>query len=138
MKNIRGVIVGVIAIIVSAVFFLVPFAFILITASKDKTESALLAFSWPKKFVLLPNLQEAFAARDYLMVIAFINSVTLTVVSVACLVIFSAMVAYIWQRRSGRTGAIINALVLVGLIVPPAIVPTIWVLQQVGLFKTMP
>ena len=27
---------------------------------------------------------------------------------------------------------------LAGLIVPPAIVPTIWVLQGVGLFKTMP
>ena len=27
---------------------------------------------------------------------------------------------------------------LAGLIVPPAVVPTIWVLQKVGLFKTMP
>ena len=27
---------------------------------------------------------------------------------------------------------------LAGLIVPPAIVPTIWVLQKLGLFKTMP
>lgn len=138
MKNLRGVLVGAAAILVTAVFFLVPFAFIFLTASKDKTESALLAFSWPKNFVLLQNLADAFAARDYLMVIAFINSVILTVTSVACLVIFSAMVAYIWQRRSGKTGAIINALVLIGLIVPPAIVPTIWVLQQVGLFKTMP
>ena len=32
----------------------------------------------------------------------------------------------------------INLLVLAGLIVPPAVVPTIWVLQKVGLFKTMP
>jgi raffinose/stachyose/melibiose transport system permease protein len=138
MKNLREVLVGAAAILVTAVFFIVPFAFIFLTASKDKTESALLAFSWPKNFVLLQNLADAFAARDYLMVIAFINSVILTVTSVACLVILSAMVAYIWQRRSGKTGAIINALVLVGLIVPPAIVPTIWVLQQVGLFKTMP
>jgi raffinose/stachyose/melibiose transport system permease protein len=29
-------------------------------------------------------------------------------------------------------------LVLAGLIVPPAVVPTIWVLQTIGLFKTMP
>ena len=36
------------------------------------------------------------------MVIAFINSVILTVASVAALVILSAMVAYIWQRRAGR------------------------------------
>jgi raffinose/stachyose/melibiose transport system permease protein len=28
--------------------------------------------------------------------------------------------------------------VLAGLIVPPAVVPTIWVPQRLGLFKTMP
>ena len=33
------------------------------------------------------------------MIIAFINSFILTVVSVAALVIFGAMVAYVWQRR---------------------------------------
>lgn len=138
MKNARSVIVGGVAILVSAVFFLVPFAFILVTASKDRAEANLLEFSWPKNFVLFQNLGEAFAARDYLMIIAFINSVILTVASVTLLVFLSAMVAYIWQRRSGRLSGLINGLVLTGLIVPPAIVPTIWVLQGVGLFKTMP
>jgi raffinose/stachyose/melibiose transport system permease protein len=60
------------------------------------------------------------------------------VVSVAVLVILSTMVAYIWQRRGGRLGSVVNILVLAGLIVPPAVVPTIWVMQKVGLFKTMP
>ena len=32
----------------------------------------------------------------------------------------------------------VNILVLAGLIVPPAVVPTIWVLQALGLFRTMP
>jgi raffinose/stachyose/melibiose transport system permease protein len=64
--------------------------------------------------------------------------VILTVASVAALVFLSAMVAYVWQRRAGRSGNVINILVLAGLIVPPAIVPTIWVLQTLGLFKTMP
>ena len=62
----------------------------------------------------------------------------LTVVSVAALVILSAMVAYVWQRRASRWNPVINILVLAGLIVPPAIVPTIWVLQSLGLFRTMP
>ncbi|MFT4166015.1 MAG: carbohydrate ABC transporter permease [Microlunatus sp.] len=137
-KNTRGVIVGVVSILVSAIFFLVPFAFIFVTASKDRAEANLLEFSWPKNFVLFQNLGEAFAARDYLMIIAFINSVILTVASVTLLVFLSAMVAYVWQRRSGRLSGLINGLVLTGLIVPPAIVPTIWVLQGVGLFKTMP
>ena len=60
------------------------------------------------------------AARDYLMIIAFINSVILTVASVASLVILSAMVAYIWQRRVSRFSPLINILVLAGLIVPGA------------------
>lgn len=139
MKNVRGVLGGTGAILVTAVFFLVPFAFIFVTASKTVNESSLLKFSWPQHFVLLENLKEALAANDYLMVIAFINSLILTVVSVAAMVVLGAMVAYVWQRRPGRfNAAAINVMVLAGLIVPPAVVPTIWVLQKVGLFKTMP
>jgi len=138
MKNTRGVVIGGAAIVFTAIFFIVPFLFILVIASKDATESSSLQFSWPKHFVLLDNVAQAFAARDYLMIIAFINSVILTVVSVGALVIFGAMVAYVWQRRPGRIGSWIDGLVLTGLIVPPAIVPTIFVLQKLGLFKTMP
>jgi len=137
-RDTRAMVIGGAAIILTAVFFLVPFLFIFLTASKNVTESAALEFSWPTNFQLIDNLGQALAARDYLMVIAFINSVILTVVSVGALVILSAMVAYVWQRRSGRSAQVINILVLAGLIVPPAIVPTIWVLQTLGLFKTMP
>jgi raffinose/stachyose/melibiose transport system permease protein len=139
MRNARSVLVGSAAIVVSAVFFLVPFAFIFVTASKSVSESALRQFTWPQQFVLLENLKEALAANDYLMIIAFINSLILTTVSVAVMVVLGSMVAYVWQRRPGRlSGAAINLMVLAGLIVPPAVVPTIWVLQKVGLFKTMP
>ena len=138
MKNTRGVVIGLIAIAGTAIFFLVPFAFIFVIASMDRTQANLLQFNWPQPFVLLDNLKQVVQARDYLMIIAFINSFILTAVSVAALVIFAAMVAYIWQRRPGRLGGWVNILVLAGLIVPPAVVPTIWVLQKVGLFKTMP
>jgi raffinose/stachyose/melibiose transport system permease protein len=138
MKNTRGIVIGLIAIVGSVIFFLVPFAFIFLIASSTVTQANLLQFSWPQPFVLLDNLVQVVQARDYLMIIAFINSFILTVVSVAALVILSAMVAYVWQRRGGRLGSVVNILVLAGLIVPPAVVPTIWVLQKVGLFKTMP
>jgi raffinose/stachyose/melibiose transport system permease protein len=138
MKNTRGMVIGLIAIIGSVIFFLVPFAFIFLIASSTVTQANLLQFSWPQPFALLDNLVQVIQARDYLMIIAFINSFILTVVSVAALVILSAMVAYVWQRRGGRLGSVVSILVLAGLIVPPAVVPTIWVLQKVGLFKTMP
>jgi raffinose/stachyose/melibiose transport system permease protein len=138
VKNTRGVVIGIVAIVGTVIFFLVPFAFTFLIASQTVTQANSLQFAWPQPFVLLDNLRQVIQARDYLMVIAFINSIILTVVSVAVLVILSAMVAYIWQRRGGRLGSVVNILVLAGLIVPPAVVPTIWVLQKVGLFKTMP
>ena len=67
----------------TAVFFVVPFIFTFVIASKPVAEANLLEFSWPSNFVLFDNLAQAISARDYLMIIAFINSVILTVVSVA-------------------------------------------------------
>jgi raffinose/stachyose/melibiose transport system permease protein len=52
--------------------------------------------------------------------------------------VLSAMVAYVLQRRKSRWNGLVNFLVLAGLIMPPAVVPTIWVLQKLGLFRTMP
>ena len=129
MKNTRAIIIGIVAILGTAIFFLVPFVFIFLTASKPLAEANLLQFSWPEQFVLFDNLRQALQARDYLLVIAYINSFILTVASVTGLVIFASMVAYVWQRRPSRLSPVISILVLAGLIVPPAVVPTIWVLQ---------
>ena len=41
------------------------------------------------------------------------------------------------QRRPSRWTPVVNFLVLAGLIIPPAVVPTIWVLQGLDLFKTL-
>lgn len=138
MRNRRGVLAGVVAIVVSAIFFLVPFAFIALMATKDSTDSGKLDFSLPHHFVLFDNLKQVIEARNYMMVVAFINSTILTVVSVTALVIFGAMAAFVLQRRGGRLRILVNLLVLAGLIVPPAVVPTIWVLQKLGLYKSIP
>ncbi|WP_305790270.1 carbohydrate ABC transporter permease [Symbioplanes lichenis] len=126
------------AILVSAVVFLVPFAFILLMAGKDRAQAALLDFSWPAQFRFVPNFVDVVEARDYMLIIAYINSTILTVTAVAGMVVLAAMVAFVLQRRPGRLHGLINFLVLAGLIVPPAVVPTIWVLKGVGLFGTMP
>lgn len=129
--------VGLIGILVTTALFLTPFAFIFTQAAKDKTQAAQLAFSWPSNFQLWDNLVEVFQARDYMLIIAFINSTVLTVASVALMVVFGAMIAYILDRRKGRLNPMVNTLVLAGLIIPPAVVPTIWVMQSLGIFKTM-
>jgi raffinose/stachyose/melibiose transport system permease protein len=138
MRSGRTTALSVVAILISVVFFLVPFAFILVTALKTRQESSLLEFTWPSQVQLVENLQAVIQERDYLIVIAFINSFILTVASVAILVVLGAMVAFVLQRRKSRWNWLVNFFVLAGLIIPPAVVPTIWVLEGLGLFKTMP
>jgi raffinose/stachyose/melibiose transport system permease protein len=129
---------GTAAILAFAVVFIVPFAFVLLTAMKTRQEAGFLEFSWPTEIALLDNLRGAIEARDYILIIAFINSTILTVSSVAIMVILAAMVGFVLQRRRSRWNGVVNFLVLSGLIIPPAVVPTIWVLQGMGLFRTMP
>ncbi|MBE1588372.1 carbohydrate ABC transporter permease [Nonomuraea angiospora] len=127
-----------IALLGAAVVFLVPFSFMLLTAVKDPLQSADLDFSWPNEWRAVQNLLEVIEARDYVLLRAYLNSTILTVVSVTLIVLFAAMAAFVLQRRAGRIGSLANFLVLAGLIIPPAIVPTIWLLQAIGLFKTLP
>ncbi len=129
---------GAAAVLASIVVFLVPFAFIILTASKSASQASLLDFAWPAHSQLWTNVRQVLATQDYIVVIAFINSTIITTVSVAVLVVFSAMVAFVLQRRLTRWTPVVNLLVLSGLIVPPAVVPTIWVLQRVHLFGTLP
>ena len=137
MRHRKGVFLGAVSLLVAAVLFVVPFVFILLTALKDRQEANLLKFTWPTHIAFVQNLREVIAARDYQLVIAFINSTILTVSSVALLVVLAAMVAYVLQRRPGRWTRFADFLVLAGLIVPPAVVPTVWVLQKLGIFRTM-
>ena len=133
----RNYLLSAVAILASIVVFVIPFAFIVLTAVKDRQQAALLDFSWPHQLRIVQNFVEVLEARDYMLVIAFINSTVLTVASVTGMVVLAAMAGFVLQRRKSRWNPYINFLVLSGLIIPPAVVPTIWVLQSLGLFRTM-
>lgn len=136
-QKLIGWVVGVVAVVASVVVFLVPFAFIFLTAAKSAPEAANFDFSLPTEWRLWENIETVMTIRQFVVLRAFINSTTLTVSSVAIMVVLSAMVGYVLQRRRSRWNPFVNAMVLAGLIVPPAVVPTIWVLQELGLFKQM-
>ena len=108
--------------------FVVPFVFIVLTAPKDRAEASRLDFSLPDEWHhLWENIVEVVEPRDYMLVTALHQQLILTV----------------GQRDAhrGRVGAMVglraaaparprwtpfvNCLVLAGLIIPPAVVPTI-------------
>ena len=128
---------GLIATAVAAVIFITPFLYIFFMAMKTKKEAALFLFTWPSEWQFWANLTEVIQARNYMLLLAYFNSTVITVGAVTMLIIFGAMVGYVLQRRQSGWNRVIYGLVLAGLIVPPAVVPTIWVLQGLGLFKTI-
>ncbi len=128
---------GLIAMAVAFVIFILPFAFTFLMAVKTKKEAALMLFSWPTEWHFWDNFTEVIQARNYMLLLAYFNSTVITVAAVSGLIVMGAMVGYVLQRRPSGWNKVIYAGVLMGLIVPPAVVPTIWVLQGLGLFKSL-
>jgi raffinose/stachyose/melibiose transport system permease protein len=138
LQRSRAWISGIIAILVTTVVFVVPFAFVLLQAAKTPSEASDLSFSWPTDFQFVENFWATLTSNDGVIWRAIINSTVLTVFSVAIMVVLSAMAGYVLSRKKSKWGPVVNFFVLAGLIVPPAVVPTIWVLQGLKLFGTLP
>lgn len=136
--RVRAWTVGIFAIIVSVVVFIVPFVFVVLQASKSPADASTLAFSWPQHWQFVANLRAVLATNGGLIWHAFLNSAILTVTSVTLTVTLAAMAGYVLARRKTKWNWVVNFFVLAGLIVPPAVVPTIWVLQHLHLFGTLP
>ena len=136
-KLISSIWIDALSLVVLSIVFVVPFAFIFLTAAKTRPEAALFQFSWPGEFQLLQNIREVLAFGDYRMFRALWNSTLLTVGSVTLIVLLSALVAFVMQRRQDRMASIVSSIMLAGLIIPPAVVPTIFLLQWLGIYKTL-
>jgi len=137
VKSRASTIGGIAALLISFVVFVIPFAFIVLMAFKDRRQANLLDFSWPSGFHLWDNLVTVITTRNWMLVTAFINSTILTVTSVTLLVVFGAMVGFVLARRKTRWNPLVEFLILAGLMIPPAVVPTIWLLQGLKLFGTL-
>jgi raffinose/stachyose/melibiose transport system permease protein len=137
-KFIGSIWVDVLAGIVIFIVFIVPFIFIFLTASKTRQEAAKFEFSWPTQFMLFENLREVITYQDNRMLLALWNSALLTVGSITIIVLLAAMVAFVMQRRGDRVANGVSSVMLAGLIIPPAVVPTVFLLQWIGLYKTLP
>ncbi|MDR1539729.1 MAG: carbohydrate ABC transporter permease [Clostridiales bacterium] len=134
----KTILADIIVVAIALFVFGLPLYFLVINSFKTDKEARLLNISWPDKFQIAENFKQAFANQDYLIIRAFFNSVIITAFSVVGLIIVCSMAGYTIQRRNDKPVKIINAVVLAGLMIPPSILPTIWIMQSVGIYKTIP
>lgn len=126
----------IIGILVTVVAFLVPFYFMLVQSLKSKAEANKLSISWPTE-LHFENYLEVFKHNNYQLVTAFKNSTILTLFTVLGLLATAAMAAYVIQRRRDKLMTGIQSLIMLGLMIPAAILPTINLLQSLHIYKTM-
>ena len=126
----------IIALFFALAVFGVPFYFMFLNSLKNRQEAGLMSLDLPQKF-LFENYIQVIETNNYMVIRAFFNSTLITVVSIILLVIVCSLGGYILARLRGKLMNGISFFLLTGLMLPPAIIPTIWLLNFLGIFPTV-
>lgn len=104
-----------------SLLMLVPFAMIVQNSFKNKKEAAQMGLALPKQWNIIENYR---AVMETGVVHAFRNSCIVTLLSVLLIVLFSALAAFVLQRRNTKVSQKIITFFVIGLIIPGQIIPT--------------
>lgn len=126
----------IIGCLAASIIFVIPFLFMLLNSLKSRKEASALSFSLPAE-LHFENYAEVLKNNNYQIIMAFKNSAVLTVGSVILLIVLCSMAGYVIQRRNSRLTRAANIMVMIGLMLPPSILPTIWLLKSMHIYKTM-
>lgn len=126
----------IIGVIVTVILFLVPFYFMFVQSIKTKKEASRLSISWPTE-IHFENYIEVIKYNNFQLIKAFKNSAILTIFTVLGLLFTAAMAAYVIQRRRDKIMTAVQSVIMLGLMIPASILPTIHLLQTMHIYKTM-
>ena len=126
----------IIGVLVTTVLFLIPFWFMFVQSIKTKKEASRLTIDWPSE-IHFENYIEVFKHGNYQLVTAYKNSGLLTLFTVLGLLFTAAMAGYVIQRRRDKLMTTIQSVIMLGLMIPASILPTIHMLQGMHIYKTM-
>lgn len=122
------------AIIAAVVLLGLPFWLAVITASKDQAEALNPNLALPSQWRLFENF--ATVIGDGRMLAAFGGSVLVMVPAVLGVLVLGSMAAWILGRRQSKGLAIVYAIAISGIVLPPAVVTIVLLLRQLGLAGT--
>jgi raffinose/stachyose/melibiose transport system permease protein len=135
-KKIKYLLIDIVSLTLAVIIFVVPFYFILLNSLKNRQEAGMMNLALPTS-LHWENYPEVLATHNYMMVRAFYNSVVTTTGSILLLVVVCALGGYVLQRVANKFMMGVNFLILTGLMLPPAILPTIWVMDVIGIYRSL-
>lgn len=109
----------------------VPLWLVVVTAAKSQGEALSPDLSLPSRWQLWENLGQVWQQGE--VPAAFLGSLLVVVPSVALVLTLGSMASWILARRAGRLNAVLYALAISGIVLPPAVVTIVLLLRQLGL-----
>lgn len=111
-----GSIAGEISMLAFCAVFFIPFYYLLVNTLKPAREAAFSPMSFPLADFTLDNYIKAFSSSNFFR--SFLNSLSITVISVLIIILFGSMAAYAISRRNNRFTKILFLYFLIGFMVP--------------------
>ena len=112
----------------------IPFWVILVTAAKDQAGALNPNLALPDEWHLFENFGTVFT--DGKMLTALGGSVLVMVPAVIGVLLLGSMAAWILGRRVSKGLAVVYAIAISGIVLPPAVVTIVLLLRQLGLAGT--
>lgn len=124
-------------VVLLAVMLLVgmPLWIIVVTAGKSQAEALRPDLSLPQKWQLFENIAEVW--RDGDVPSAFLGSLIVMIPSVFLVLVLGSLASWVLARRRSRLSAMLYALAISGIVLPPAVVTIVLLLRQLGLAGTV-
>ncbi|MCS5713545.1 carbohydrate ABC transporter permease [Herbiconiux sp. CPCC 205716] len=113
---------------------LVPVWMVVVNSLKPAGEAASLDLALPTDLAALDNYGAVFTEGDYLRALG--NSLLVTVPTVLVVLLVGAAASWVFARGRARWQQAVFYVIALSMLVPPTLIPTIFLLRQIGLTGT--
>lgn len=127
----------VVVVLLLLVVIGVPLLLVVVTSGKTQGEALNPSLSLPTQgWHFFENYRQAFV--DGRVVTALLGSAAVVIPSVVLVLVLGAMASWVLARRKSTVLAVVYAVGISGIVIPPAVITLVLLLRQIGLAGTLP
>jgi raffinose/stachyose/melibiose transport system permease protein len=114
--------------------FFLPLWMVIVTSFKELGEAIELSPALPTEWAAIDNYTEVIEVADYPR--SFLNSVIVTGASIIVTLSVGALGAWAFGRSRSRVMQVLYFVAITGILLPPAVVPTMFLMRGLGIAGT--
>jgi raffinose/stachyose/melibiose transport system permease protein len=114
--------------------FFLPLWIVIVTSFKPLGEAIELSPALPQTWSVVENYAEVFSVADYPR--GLLNSIVVTGASIALTLVVGSLGAWAFGRSRSRVMLVLYFVAITGVLLPPAVVPTMFLMRGLGIAGT--